>query len=127
MDFGDPEDYELLMMSLRPGMEKSRNDVMKSLVEMQYTRNEIDFKRGTFRAKGDILEVYPSNREESALRIEFFGDEIEKIVEINPLTGKIIGIRSHVLIGPNSHYVAQEGKLKHAITTIEEELEERIK
>ena len=72
MDFGDPEDYELLMMSLRPGMEKSRNDVMRKLIEMQYTRNELDFKRGTFRAKGDILEIYPSNREESALRVEFF-------------------------------------------------------
>ena len=127
MVFGDPEDYELLMLSLRPGMDKSRDNVMKSLVEMQYTRNEMDFKRGTFRAKGDILEVYPSNREESALRIEFFGDEIDKISEINPLTGKTIGTRSHVLIGPNSHYVAAEGKLKHAITTIEEELEERIK
>ena len=127
MDFGDPEDYELLMLSLRPGMEKSRNSVMQSLVEMQYSRNELDFKRGTFRAKGDILEVYPSNKEETALRIEFFGDEIEKISEINPLTGKSIGIRNHVLIGPNSHYVAGEGKLKNAIKTIEEELEERIK
>ena len=127
MDFGDPEDYELLMMSLRPGMDKSRNNVMKKLIEMQYTRNELDFKRGTFRAKGDILEVYPSNREESALRIEFWGDEIEKISEINPLTGKSIGTRSHVLIGPNSHYVSTEGKLKHAIETIEQELEDRVK
>ena len=87
-------------------MEKSRNDVMKKLIEMQYTRNEIDFKRGTFRAKGDILEVYPSNQEESAVRVEFWGDEIEKIAEINPLTGKSLGIRNHVLIAPNSHYVA---------------------
>lgn len=107
-------------------MKKSRNDVMKKLVEMQYTRNEMEFKRGTFRAKGDILEIYPSNREESALRIEFWGDEIEKITEINPLTGKPIGTRNHVLIGPNSHYVASEEKLKHAIETIEEELKERI-
>ena len=126
MAFGDPEDYELLMMSLRPNMKKSRNDVMRKLIEMQYTRNEMEFKRGTFRAKGDILEIYPSNREESALRVEFWGDEIEKISEINPLTGRTIGTRTHVLIGPNSHYVASEGKLKHAIETIEEELKERI-
>ena len=112
---GDPEDYQELMMSLRPGMAKSRNDVMKKLVDMQYTRNEIDFKRGTFRAKGDILEVYPSNTGESAMRIEFWGDEIEKITEINPLTGKSIGIRNHALIGPNSHYAT------------EQELDERIK
>ena len=123
---GDPEDYELLMLSLRPGMAKSRNDVMKKLVEMQYSRNEIDFKRGTFRAKGDILEIYPSNTSESAMRIEFWGDEIEKITEINPLTGKSIGTRSHVLIGPNSHYATSESKLKKAISTIEDELEERI-
>ena len=123
---GDPEDYQELMLSLRPGMQKDRNVIMKKLVEMQYTRNEIDFKRGTFRAKGDILEIYPSNQEESALRVEFWGDEIEKIAEINPLTGKPIGIRSHVLIGPNSHYVAGEGKLKNAIKTIEEELKERV-
>ena len=124
---GDPEDYQELMMSLRPGMPKSRNDVMKKLVEMQYLRNEIDFKRGTFRAKGDILEVYPSNTGESAMRIEFWGDEIEKITEINPLTGKSIGARNHALIGPNSHYATSEGKLKNAITTIEQELDERIK
>ncbi len=123
---GDPEDYELLMMSLRPGMQESRNEIMKKLIEMQYTRNEIDFKRGTFRAKGDILEIYPSNKEESALRVEFWGDEIEKISEINPLNGKSIGIRNHVLIGPNSHYVAAEGKLKNAISNIEDELKERI-
>ena len=114
------------MMSLRPNMNKSRDDIMKKLVEMQYTRNEIDFKRGTFRAKGDILEIYPSNTGESAIRVEFWGDEIEKITEINPLTGKPIGVRNHVLIGPNSHYVAGEGKLKTAIQTIEKELEERI-
>ena len=124
---GDPEDYQELMMSLRPGMAKSRNDVMKKLVDMQYTRNEIDFKRGTFRAKGDILEVYPSNTGESAMRIEFWGDEIEKITEINPLTGKSIGIRNHALIGSNSHYATSESKLKNAITTIEQELDERIK
>ena len=124
---GDPEDYQELMMSLRPDMNKSRDDIMKRLVNMQYSRNEIDFKRGSFRAKGDILEIYPSNTGESAIRVEFWGDEIEKINEINPLTGKSIGLRKHVLIGPNSHYVAGEGKLKTAFSTIEEELEERIK
>lgn len=124
---GDPEDYQELMMSLRPGMNKSRTDVMKKLIGMQYVRNEIDFKRGTFRAKGDILEIYPSNTGESAVRVEFWGDEIEKITEINPLTGKSIGVRMHVLIGPNSHYATSETKLKGAISTIEEELEERIK
>ena len=124
---GDPEDYQELMMSLRAGMEKSRNDVMKKLVEMQYSRNEIDFKRGTFRAKGDTLEIYPSNTGESAIRVEFWGDEIEKITEINPLNGKPIGIRKHALIGPNSHYATSENKLKSAISTIEAELEERVK
>ena len=124
---GDPEDYQELMLSLRPGMAKSRNDVMKKLVEMQYTRNEIDFKRGTFRAKGDILEIYPSNTGESAMRLEFWGDEIEKITEINPLNGKPLGVRTHVLIGPNSHYATSENKLKGAISTIEAELEERVR
>lgn len=124
---GDPEDYQDLMLSLRTGMERSRNDVMKKLVEMQYSRNEIDFKRGTFRAKGDILEIYPSNTGESAIRVEFWGDEIEKITEINPINGKPIGIRKHALIGPNSHYATSETKLKSAITTIEAELKERVK
>ena len=124
---GDPEDYQEMMLSLRPNMEKSRDDVMRKLVTMQYSRNEIDFKRGTFRAKGDILEIYPSSTSESALRVEFWGDEIEKISEINPLTGKAIGTREHVLIPPASQYVTSREKLDRAIVTIEEELEERIK
>ena len=124
---GDPEDYQELMLSLRPGMQKGRNVIMKKLVEMQYTRNEIDFKRGTFRAKGDILEIYPSNQEESALRVEFWGDEIETIAEINPLTGKKIAERKHVMIFPNSHYVTTSDKMERAIKTIEQELEERVK
>lgn len=94
---------------------------------MQYTRNELDFKRGTFRAKGDIVEIYPSDQSESAIRVEFWGDEIEKISEINPLTGKTIGTRNHVMIFPNSHYVTTKDKMERAIGTIEEELEERIK
>ena len=124
---GDPEDYQEMMLSLRPGMGKAREDIMKKLVNMQYSRNEIDFKRGTFRAKGDILEIYPSSQSESALRIEFWGDEIEKISEINPLTGKSIGTRMHVLIPPASQYVTNKDKMERAIVTIEEELEERIK
>ena len=124
---GDPEDYQEMMLSLRPAMEKSRDEVMKKLVTMQYSRNEIDFKRGTFRAKGDILEIYPSSTSESALRVEFWGDEIEKISEINPLTGKAIGTREHVLIPPASQYVTSRSKLDRAIVTIEEELQERIK
>lgn len=86
---------------------------------MQYTRNEIDFKRGTFRAKGDTLEIYPSDQNEKAIRVEFWGDEIEKIAEINPLTGKTIALRQHVMIFPNSHYVTQREKMERAIGTIE--------
>lgn len=124
---GDPIDYENMIVSLRPGMEKDRSEVMKKLVNMQYSRNEMDFKRGTFRAKGDILEIFPSNQEESAIRVEFWGDSIEKISEINPLTGKPIGVRQHVMIYPNSHYVTSKDKLDRALTTIEEEMEERVK
>ncbi len=124
---GDPIDYENMIISLRPGMQKSRDEVLKKLVKMQYTRNELDFKRGTFRAKGDIVEIYPSDQSERAIRVEFWGDEIEKISEINPLTGKTIGTRTHVMIFPNSHYVTTKEKMERAIGTIEEELEERIK
>jgi len=123
---GDPIDYEHMIVSLRPGMEKPRNEIMKKLVNMQYSRNEMDFKRGTFRAKGDILEIYPSNQEESAIRVEFWGDEIEKISEINPLTGKSIATREHVMIFPNSHYVTSKDKLEHALESIEKEMEERV-
>lgn len=124
---GDPIDYEHMIVSLRPGMQKERNEIMKKLVNMQYSRNELDFKRGTFRAKGDILEIYPSDESESAIRVEFWGDEIEKISEINPLTGKVIAARNHVMIFPNSHYVTTADKMERAIGTIEEELQERIK
>ena len=124
---GDPIDYQEMMLSLRPGMQKSRNEVLKKLISMQYTRNEIDFKRGTFRAKGDIVEIYPSDQAESAVRVEFWGDEIEKIVEINALTGKPIGTRRHILISPASHYVTTKEKMERAIVTIEEEMEDRVK
>ena len=123
---GDPIDYENLIISLRPGMQKSRDAILKKLINMQYTRNELDFKRGTFRAKGDIVEIYPSDRGESAIRVEFWGDEIEKISEINPLTGKTIGIRNHVMIFPNSHYATTKDKMERAVKTIEAELKERV-
>ena len=124
---GDPVDYQEMMLSLRPGMKKSRDEVLKKLISMQYTRNEVDFQRGTFRAKGDIVEIYPSDQSESAVRVEFWGDEIEKITEINPLTGKPIGTRRHILISPASHYVTTKEKMERAIVTIEQEMEERVK
>ena len=124
---GDPIDYQEMMLSLRPGMQKSRDMVLRKLTSMQYTRNEIDFKRGTFRAKGDIVEIYPSNESESAIRVEFWGDEIEKIIEINPLTGKNIGTRKHILISPASHYVTTKNKMEKALVTIEQEMEEQVK
>lgn len=122
---GDPEDYENLSVSLRPGSNISREEVMMKLVDMQYERNEIDFKRGTFRARGDILEIYPSDRDEEAIRVDFFGDEIDGIYEIDSLTGKKKNIREHVVIFPNSHYVTTQDKIEKAIKGIEEELKER--
>lgn len=124
---GDPIDYEHMIVSLRPGMQQSRETIMKKLINMQYSRNEIDFKRGTFRAKGDILEIYPSDQSESAIRVEFWGDEIEKVQEINPLTGKATAERKHAMIFPNSHYVTTSDKMEHALVTINQELQERIK
>ena len=123
---GDPIDYENMIVSLRPGMQVERDKMLKKLINMQYSRNEIDFKRGTFRAKGDIVEIYPSDKSESAIRVEFWGDEIEKISEINPLTGKAIGLREHVMVFPNSHYVTSKEKMERAIKTIEKELDERV-
>ncbi len=124
---GDPDDYSGLTISLRPGMKLERDALLKTLIERQYDRNEIDFKRGKFRVRGDTVEVYPSNENEKAVRIEFFGDEIEKISEINPLTGHRIGIRNHVLIFPNSHYATSREKMQKAVKTIEIELAERVK
>ena len=124
---GDPDDYQGMMLSLRVGMTKTREDVLNKLVSMQYTRNEIDFKRGSFRAKGDVVEIYPANQNESLIRVEFFDDEIDRICEINPVNSKIIGDRKHVLIAPNSHYVTTSTKMENAIESIEKELEERVK
>ncbi len=124
---GDPIDYENMIISLRPGMKKERNELLRKLISLQYTRNELDFKRGTFRAKGDVVEIYPSDESETAIRVSFWGDEIEKIDAIHALTGKVEGARTHVMIFPNSHYVTTEDKMEKAIKTIEEELQERVK
>ena len=124
---GDPIDYENMAVSLRPNMKVERNEMLKKLVNMQYTRNELDFKRGTFRAKGDIVEIYPSNESEAAIRVEFWGDEIEKLVEINPLTGKVTANRTHVIIFPNSHYVTTSDKMLKALDSIEREKELQVK
>ena len=124
---GDPIDYENMIISLRPGMQKTREEILRKLIKMQYTRNELDFKRGTFRAKGDTIEIYPSDQSESAVRIEMWGDEVEKILEINPLTGKATATRQHVMIFPNSHYVTTSDKMERAIRTIEAEMEEQVK
>ena len=123
---GDPEDYTELMISLRPGMKKDRDEVIRRLVDIQYERNEIDFKRGKFRARGDVLEVFPPDSKEQVLRIEFFGDEIEKLSVVNYLTGEILGVRAHVAIFPANHYATTRPKMLKSITTIEHELEERL-
>lgn len=124
---GDPEDYTDLVVSLRPGMIKERDEVLKKLIEIQYERNDIDFKRGTFRVKGDTLDIFPSNTNENVVRVEFFGDEIDRIISIDPITGEVKGEMSHAAIFPASHYVTTEEKMKKAIKSIEEELTERIK
>lgn len=123
---GDPIDYEHMIVSIRLGMKIERNAMLKKLINMQYSRNELDFKRGTFRAKGDIVEIFPSDYGESAIRVEFWGDEVEKISEINPLTGKVTATRSHVMIFPNSHYVTTSEKMERAIKSIEEEMKQRV-
>jgi excinuclease ABC subunit B len=123
---GDPEDYVDLMLSLRPGMVKDRDEVIKKLVEIQYDRNEIEFKRGSFRAKGDVLDIFPPDSEDRVTRVEFFGDEIERISEINYLTGEIIGERTHAAIFPANHYATSRKKMERALVTIEEELEEHL-
>ena len=123
---GDPIDYEHMIVSIRPGMQIERNAMLKKLINMQYTRNELDFKRGTFRAKGDIVEIFPSDYGESAVRVEFWGDEVEKISEINPLTGKVTATRNHIMIFPNSHYVTTSEKMERAIKSIEEEMKQQV-
>ncbi|MGE7272755.1 excinuclease ABC subunit UvrB [Brevibacillus panacihumi] len=123
---GSPEEYRELLLSLRVGMEKGRDEVLHRLVDIQYTRNDINFVRGTFRVRGDVVEIFPASHGEQAIRVEFFGDEIERITSIDVLTGEILGQREHVAIFPASHYVTREEKMKLAIQSIEAELAERL-
>lgn len=124
---GDPKDYKELMLSIRPGMQRDRDDVIKRLIEIQYERNDINFTRGTFRVRGDILEIFPASNDEKAIRIEFFGDEVDRITEIDYVTGKIVGTRNHVVIFPASHYVTTPERIEKATVEIENELQEQIK
>ena len=124
---GEPENFEKMMVSLRPGMEKDRDEVLRQLIDIQYDRNEMDFKRGTFRVHGDVVEVIPANEADMAVRIEFFGDEIDRITKVDVLTGEIKSELSHVAIFPASHYVVGKEDLERAVKAIEEELEEQIK
>lgn len=123
---GDPIDYENLVVSLRPGMIKDRDEVIRKLVDIQYVRNDINFIRGTFRVRGDSLEIFPVSSSENSIRVEFFGDEIDKISEIDALTGNVIGTREHVAIYPASHFATSSEKIERAIGTISKELEERL-
>ena len=123
---GSPDDYENLMVSLRPGQDKDRDEVIRELIDMQYLRNDMDFKRGTFRVRGDTLEVIPANTTDYAYRIEWFGDEIDRIVQTDPLTGRVQYELSHVAIFPASHYVVPKEKIERACETIEAELKERV-
>lgn len=124
---GDPIDYKKLVVSLRPGQIIERDDVMRKLIDVQFVRNDVDFQRGTFRVKGDILDIFPAGNDEKAIRVEFFGDEIDRISEFDSLTGKVTGYLSHAFIYPASHYATTKEKVDKAIVTIEEELEDRLK
>ncbi|QJD85161.1 excinuclease ABC subunit UvrB [Cohnella herbarum] len=123
---GSPEEYRDLRLSLRVGMEKSRNAILHKLIDIQYERNDLNFVRGTFRVRGDVIEIFPVSRSDSAIRVEMFGDEIERITEIDVLTGEITGQRDHVIVFPGSHFVTGEEKMKRALVNIERELEERL-
>lgn len=123
---GDPDDYKELMLSLRPGMQIDRDNLIKELIGQQYNRNDFELKRGTFRVRGDILDIIPADMDDTIIRVSFFGDEIEKIVDIDKITGKSRGARNYIAIFPASHYVTTPEKMKHAIVAIEEELDERL-
>lgn len=124
---GDPIDYENLVVSLRPGMQRDRDEVMRRLVDIQYMRNDINFVRGTFRVRGDTLEIFPASSAENTIRVEFFGDEIERISEVHYLTGEVLGYRTHVSIFPASHFATTDEKVQRALVSIELELEERLR
>ena len=123
---GDPIDYRSMVISLRPGMEKSRDEVINKLVEIQYERNDINFIRNKFRVRGDVLEIFPAQSSENAIRVEFFGDEVDRISEINALTGEVKGVLSHVAIYPASHYVVSQEKMERSIKEIYDEMTERV-
>ena len=112
---GDPEDYTDLMISLRPGMIRDRDEVIRKLVDIQYERNEVDFRRGRFRVRGDVLEIFPPGSTDHVLRVEFFGDEIERLTEVDYLTGEIIGARTHAAIFPANHYATTRDKMLRAV------------
>ncbi|HBT91573.1 MAG TPA: excinuclease ABC subunit B, partial [Ruminococcaceae bacterium] len=124
---GDPIDYRTMVISLRPGMRKKRDDLLRKLVEIQYERNDVNFVRNKFRVRGDVVEIFPVQSTESAVRVEFFGDEIDRIREINPLTGEVKADLKHVAIYPASHYIVPQEKMKRAIGDIEREMEERVR
>ncbi len=124
---GSPVDYQNMMVSLRPGQEKDRDEVIKKLISIQYTRNDMDFHRGTFRVRGDVLEIFPANFSETAYRVEFFGDEVERITEIDILTGEIKNQLQHIAVFPASHYVVPQEKINEACIAIEQEMEERVR
>ena len=115
-----------MIISLRPGMEKDRDEVIRELIDIQYDRNEMDFHRGTFRVRGDVLEIFPADYSETAVRVEFFGDEIDRITEVDILTGEIKSALNHIAIFPASHYVVPIEKIRKAAVAIEEELKERV-
>jgi excinuclease ABC subunit B len=123
---GSPIDYENLVVSLRPGMIRDRDEVIRKLIDIQFARNDINFVRGTFRVRGDSLEVFPADSSERAIRVEFFGDEIERIVEVDALTGELLGVRNHISIFPASHYATTPEKIEKAIVNIQAELEARL-
>ena len=123
---GEPENFEKMMVSLRPGMQKDRDEVLRQLIDIQYDRNDMDFKRGTFRVRGDVVEIIPASEADTAVRVEFFGDEIDRIVQIDVLTGEIKGELEHIAIFPASHYVVPAEQIRRAAAAIEEELEERV-
>lgn len=123
---GNPEEYKELVVSIRTGMEIERNQLLRRLVDVQYERNDVNFQRGTFRVRGDVVEIFPASRDEHCIRVEFFGDEVDRIREVDALTGEILGERNHVAIYPASHFVTREEKMKKAIENIEKELEERL-
>ena len=124
---GNPEEYREMVVSIRTGMELERNELLRKLVDIQYERNDINFTRGTFRVRGDVVEIFPASKDEHCIRIEFFGDEVDRIREVDALTGEILGERQHVAIFPASHFVTRDEKMKVAIENIEKELVERLK